>query len=93
MLKPKLDRLSLTLAVHENAVRSTIRNHLSQLAGKDGSTITPWKKASDWGSQKHDRSYSLIVTPSGAVLVQCAPINSPVSLLRFLPPHPLASAT
>lgn len=83
VLKPKIDRLSVTLAVHDDGARATIRNYLSQLGASDGSPVTLWKKARDWGSQKYDQSYSLKVAPSGAVLVQCAPIKSPVALLRF----------
>jgi hypothetical protein len=83
VLKPKLDRLSVTLAVQDEANSAAIRNHLAHLGSTGGSAVTPWKKARDWGSQKYDRSYSLNVAPGRAVLVQCAPIKSSVSLLRF----------
>ena len=83
VLKPKIDRISVTLAVHDVAARAKIRTHLLQLAASDGSPITLWKKVRGWGSQKYDRSYSLKVATSGAVLIQCAPTKSPLSLLRF----------
>jgi hypothetical protein len=82
VLKPKVDRLSATLGVDDETVRATIRNHLSDLAAV-GAVISPWKKARDWGSQKYDQSYSLNVAPGKTVLVQCAPIKSLISLLRF----------
>jgi hypothetical protein len=83
VLKPKLDRLSVTYAVDDGAVRAAIRDHLSKLAACAGSVVTPWQKRRDWGSQKYDRAYALEVAPGRTVLVQCAPLTSVDSLLRF----------
>jgi hypothetical protein len=83
VLKPKLDRLSVTFPVDDEDARKAIRHHLAQLAASDAQPVTVWKKASDWGSQKYDRSYRLEVTPKASVLVQCASAKSSVSLLRF----------
>jgi hypothetical protein len=83
VLKPKVDRLSVTLAVDDQSVRAAIRVHLAQLSEGENSGIVPWKKAHDWGSQKYDRSYALILESAGTILVQCAPPMSNVSTLRF----------
>jgi hypothetical protein len=83
VLKPKIDRLSVTLAVHDDVTKSKIRDHLSQLGASNGAPLAPWEKVRDWGSPKYDRSWSLKLAPSGAVLVQCASAKSPISLLRF----------
>jgi hypothetical protein len=82
VLKPKLDRLSLTLAVQGSAIRAELRNNLATLAASGGAKISNWKKMGGWGSGKYARSYSLNVS-SGFVLVQCADPNSIGSLLRF----------
>jgi hypothetical protein len=83
VLKPKIDRLSVTLAVHDDAAQAEIRDHLTHLGATSGSPVTPWKKVRDWGSPKYDRSWSLKLAASGAVLVQCAQVKSLFSLLRF----------
>ena len=83
VLKPKLDRLSVTFSVHDDAIKAAIRVHLSKLAAGAGSIVTPWQKRRDWGSQKYDRAYALKVAPGRTVLVQCAPLTSANSLLRF----------
>jgi hypothetical protein len=83
VLKPKIDRLSVTLAVDEPAARKKIRKHLIELAASASPLLTTWKKRKGWGSGKYDLSYDM--TPGGDkhVLVQCAKPNSPVGLLRF----------
>jgi hypothetical protein len=83
VLKPKIDRLSVTLAVSDDGAKAKIRDHLSQLGASNGSPLIPWKKVRDWGSPKYDRSWSLKLSSTGALLVQCAPAKSPISLLRF----------
>jgi hypothetical protein len=83
VLKPKLDRLSVTFSVHHHAIKAAIRDHLSKLAAGARSAVTPWQKRRDWGSQKYDRAYALKVAPGRTVLVQCSPLTSADSLLRF----------
>jgi len=83
VLKPKLDRLSVTFSVPDHTIRAAIRDHLSKLAANGASVVTPWQKRRDWGSQKYDRSYALKLAPGRTILVQCAPLKSEDSLLRF----------
>jgi hypothetical protein len=83
ILKPKIDRLSVTLAVGEPAARKKIRNHLIDLAASAPALLTIWKKRKGWGSGKYDLSYAMTLGVDKHVLVQCAKPNSSVGLLRF----------
>ena len=83
VLKPKVDRLSMTFSVHDGAIRAAIRNHLATLAASGDPSIGKWKKKGGWGLGKHDRSYSLNLSNSCSILIQCAGIKPTVSLLRF----------
>lgn len=83
MLKPKVDRLSLTFPVQDVAIRAAIRNHLATLAASGDPSIGKWKKKGGWGSGKYDRSYSLNLSNGCSILIQCAGIKPTVSLLRF----------
>jgi hypothetical protein len=82
VLKPKVDRISVTFDVEDPHVAATVRKHLIELQKGDNPIITKWKKRKGWGSGSYDRSYGLPVAPGKSILVQCAPISSPVSLLR-----------
>jgi len=83
VLKPKVDRLSVTLSVNDSTVGKQIRDHLADMASSGAATMTKWKKSKGWGSGKYDRSYSLNVGSESSALVQCASVTAPVSLLRF----------
>ncbi len=83
VLKPKVDRLSLTFPVEDEAIRATVRNHLATLAVSGDATVSSWNKKGGWGSGKYDRSYSLNLSSGSSILVQCASVKSTVSLLRF----------
>ncbi len=83
VLKPKIDRLSVTLAVDNPAASKKIRKHLSELATSATPILTAWKKRKGWGSGKYDLSFDMTLGGDKHVLVQCANAKSPVSLLRF----------
>ena len=47
VLKPKIDRLSLTFDIPSEPARKQIRDHLHSLALNDSPIVTPWKKLKD----------------------------------------------
>jgi hypothetical protein len=83
VLKPKIDRLSITLNIADTTKRKIIRQHLIDMADSGNPLLTMWKKFKGWGSGKYDRSFALKVSNGKSILVQCAPIKSAVSFLRF----------
>ena len=83
VLKPKIDRLSITLDIADTTICKTIRQHLIDMADAGNPLLTVWKKRKGWGSGKYDRSLALNVGDNRSIMVQCAPIKSKVSFLRF----------
>jgi hypothetical protein len=83
VLKPKIDRLSVTFAVAAAVTRKMILQQLNNLAESNDPRLTNWKKHKGWGSGKYSRSFGLHLGKNQIALVQCVPINPAVSFLRF----------
>ncbi len=83
VLKPKIDRLSLTFDIQGELTRKKVRDHLHSQALNDSPIVTPWKKHKDWGASKYSRSYSLSVGGENAVLLQHAALKANHRFLRF----------
>ena len=72
VLRPKIDRLAVTLPVLSVADRVEIRCRLESLASDPNDpTLEQWGKKKGWGAGKYARSYGLTVGKGGRVLVQC----------------------
>jgi len=84
VLKPKIDRLVVTLPVLSVADQVIIRGQLESLASNPNDpTLEQWSKQKGWGAGKYARSYGLTVGKSGRVLVQCTAGKGNVAFLRF----------
>ncbi len=83
VLKPKIDRLSLTFDIPSELARKKIRDHLLSLVLNSNPIFTPWKKLKDWGASKYSRSYAINVGGENTVLVQHAALKANHRFLRF----------
>ena len=72
VLRPKIDRLAVTLPVLSVADQMQIRGRLESLSSDPNDpTVETWGKQKSWGSIKYARSYGLNLGKGGRVLVQC----------------------
>lgn len=84
VLKPKIDRLSVTFPVQSINHQDAIRKNLQALAkSTQYPELTVWQKLKYWGAGKYKRSYGLTVAPGKQVLVQCMAGHSNTAFFRF----------
>ncbi len=83
VLKPKIDRLSLTFDIQGELTRKKVRDHLHSQALSDSPVVTLWQKQTDWGASKYYRSYAVSVGAKNTVLVQHTSMSAKHRFLRF----------
>lgn len=83
VLKPKIDRFSVTYPVNDPATRNLVRSRLQDLSETEPETVKKVKPTKHWGSVRYARSYKVILTNGQGVLIQCAAENSSLAFLRI----------
>ena len=84
ILKPKIDRISITCPVGSVGDQEVIRKKLKALAEDiDTPGLTKWQKMKGWGAGKYARSYGLSVGKGTQVLIQCTAGKTDTAFLRF----------
>ena len=83
VLKPKVDRLSVTLQVDAPESRKAILNHLLELETTNSSNVTKWHKHKDWGAAKYHSAFAIHLGQERTALLQAAAINAAIPFLRF----------
>ncbi len=84
VMRPKIDRLAVTLPVLSVADQVKIRGRLESLSSDPNDpTLEQWGKKKGWGAGKYARSYGLNLGNGGRVLVQCTAGKGSVAFLRF----------
>ena len=84
VLKPKIDRLSVTFDVGEKVARKKIRANLDALASDPNAPgIAKWPKNKGWGSVKYERSYRIGGGDGKFVLIQCAKQTASIAFIRI----------
>ncbi len=83
VLKPKIDRLSITFDIQGELTRKKVRDRLQTLALNNSPVVTLWQKEKGWGASKYYRSYAVSVGAKNTVLVQHTSLNANHRFLRF----------
>lgn len=73
ILKPIIDRFSVTFDVTEAQKRIAIRQNLEKLCASSDKLVTPWKKLDDWGSPKYANSFAINCNLQTSSMLQLAP--------------------
>ena len=73
VLKPTIDRFSVTFDVNEAQQRVAIRKTLDQWCKSSDNLVGPWTKLKDWGSAKYSKSFAINCNPTAPVMLQLAP--------------------
>lgn len=82
VMKPIIDRISLTYPVSDPAIRKVIRKHLKEWAKAQDPMISHWAKTPKWGSSKYAHSFAINCKPGTKLLVQLAKEGTNAGFLR-----------
>ena len=84
VLKPKVDRLTITFAVPSLSDQACIRENLQQFS-EDSSNpnVSIWQKQKSWGAVKYALSYAINVGENNRILMQCTAGTAQTAFLRF----------